>query len=119
VEVLLDPHACGLIEQFGRCAARGGGVIRALGRPCGAHVHIVMPPSHEYTLPVTKADSSDARKTTSGAISSALASRPIGCRAMNILRASSGFANAPIRSCSDGVSTVPGAIALQRIPFCT
>ena len=33
----LDPHACGLIGQFGRCAAPRGGAIRALGRPGGAH----------------------------------------------------------------------------------
>ena len=38
---------------------------------------------------------------------------------MNILRASTGSANALMRSASDGVSTVPGAIALQRMPFCT
>jgi hypothetical protein len=31
------PHACGLIGQFGRCAAPRGGAIRALGRPGGAH----------------------------------------------------------------------------------
>ena len=49
---------------------------------------IVMPPSIEYTLPVAKAASSDARKTTIGAISSGFARRPIGCRATNIRRAS-------------------------------
>jgi hypothetical protein len=38
---------------------------------------------------------------------------------MNILRASTGSSYALMRSPSDGVSTVPGAIALQRMPFCT
>src|SRR6266496_2550793 len=38
---------------------------------------------------------------------------------MNALRASSGSSNAAIRSCNDGVSTVPGAIALQRMPLAT
>ncbi len=33
-----SPHACGLIDQFGRGAAPGGGAIRASGRPFGAHV---------------------------------------------------------------------------------
>ena len=46
---------------------------------------MVMPPSTEYTLPVANADSSDARNTTTGAISSGLASRPIGWRAMKCL----------------------------------
>src|SRR5690242_9437179 len=38
---------------------------------------------------------------------------------MNILRASTGSWNALMRSPSDGVSTVPGPIALQRMPFVT
>src|SRR6185503_16954036 len=80
---------------------------------------MVIPPSHEYMLPVMKAASSDARNTTSGAISSAFARRPIGWRATNILRASTGSGNALIRSPSDGVSTVPGPIALQRTPRVT
>src|SRR5438094_8883124 len=40
----------------------------------------------------------------------AFASRPIGWRAMNALRASTGSAWALIRSWSEGVSTVPGAM---------
>jgi hypothetical protein len=47
---------------------------------------------------VTKIDSSLARNTTSGAISSACASRPMGWRAMKALRASSGSALALMRS---------------------
>src|SRR6266487_4586312 len=36
----VDPHACGLIGQFGRCAApKSGGAVRALGRPGGAEVY--------------------------------------------------------------------------------
>src|SRR6266550_2581572 len=65
---------------------------------------MVMPPSTEYTFPVANADSSEARNTTTGAISSAFASRPIGWRAMNALRASTGSAWALIRSWSDGVA---------------
>src|SRR4029450_13151025 len=34
----MGPRACGLIHQFGRGAAPRGGAIRALGRPCGAHM---------------------------------------------------------------------------------
>ena len=62
---------------------------------CGStnrRLQMVMPPSTEYTLPVANADSSEARNTTIGAISSGLASRPIGWRAMNALRASTGSA---------------------------
>ena len=33
----VDPHACGLLGQFGRYAAPKGGVIRDLGRPCVAN----------------------------------------------------------------------------------
>ena len=32
-----EPHACGRISQFGRCAAPEADAVRALGRPCGAH----------------------------------------------------------------------------------
>ena len=34
---IMDPHACGLIGRFGRCAAPRGGTIPALGRPCGGN----------------------------------------------------------------------------------
>jgi hypothetical protein len=80
---------------------------------------MVMPPSHEYTFPVTNAASSDARNTIMGAISSGFARRPIGWRATTMRRASTGSGYALMRCASDGVSTVPGAIALQRTPFCT
>ena len=35
----MNPHACGLSGQCGRCAAPNGGLIRALGRPCGANMN--------------------------------------------------------------------------------
>ena len=79
----------------------------------------MMPPSTVKAWPVAKTDSSLARNTTTGAISSARASRPIGWRAMKALRASSGSALALMRSPSEGVSTVPGHTALQRMPLVT
>ena len=78
-----------------------------------------MPPSTEYMLPVANFDSSDARNTTIPVMSPGDPSRPIGCRAMKSLRAYTGSANALMRSCSDGVSTVPGPIQLQRTPCFT
>src|SRR2546429_7439196 len=49
-------------------------------------------------------------------MSSTVPSRPMGWRAMKSLRACTGSGSALIRSCSEGVSTVPGQTALQRIP---
>jgi hypothetical protein len=43
--------------------------------------------------------------------------RPIGWRAMNAFFAPSKSPVAFHLSCSDGLSTVPGAIAFTRIPF--
>ena len=68
---------------------------------------------------MANAESSEARYTHISAISPALPSRPIGWRAMKSLRACTGSANALILPCSDGVSTVPGQMALQRMPLPT
>ena len=43
----------------------------------------------------------------------------MGWRAMKALRAATGSALALMRSPSEGVSTVPGQIALQRMPLAT
>src|SRR5213075_627180 len=81
-----------------------------------AQLHIVIPPSIEKTLPVAKRDSSEARYTRMPMMSSTVPSRPIGWRATKSLRACAGSAKALILPCSDGVSTVPGQMALQRRP---
>ena len=62
---------------------------------------------------------SDAKNTTMGAISCAWAMRPMGWRATKFLRACTGSASELMRSCSEGVSTVPGQMALQRMPLAT
>ena len=50
-------------------------------------------------------------------MSSTAPRRPIGWRATKSLRACTGSAKALMRPSRDGVSTVPGHMALQRIPF--
>ena len=73
------------------------------------------PPSTTMSTPVVKAASSLARYTAMAAISSAVPSRPIFWRATNFSRPSGPAAAA--RSSIEGVSTVPGQIALQRMPW--
>src|SRR6185295_17072792 len=78
-----------------------------------AQLHIVIPPSIEYMLPVANFDSSDARKTRIPVMSSTEPRRPIGWRAMKSFFACTGSAKALMRSPSEGVSTVPGPMQLQ------
>jgi hypothetical protein len=52
-------------------------------------------------------------------MSSTVPSRPIGWRATKSLRACTGSAKAAMRPCSEGVSTVPGPMQLQRMPCLT
>ncbi|MNC95721.1 hypothetical protein D3C83_129090 [compost metagenome] len=52
-------------------------------------------------------------------MSSTVPSRPMGWRAMKSFFACTGSAKALMRWCSDGVSTVPGPMALQRMPCLT
>ena len=66
-----------------------------------------------------KRDASLSRNTTSGAMSSTVARRPIGWRAMKSRSACTGSAAAAMRPRSEGVSTVPGHSALQRRPCLT
>ena len=49
----------------------------------------------------------------------ALPRRPMGWRRSKSLRACAGSSNAASRPCRDGVSTVPGQMALQRTPLPT
>src|SRR4051794_21554668 len=81
---------------------------------CG-WVHSVQPPSMMWATPVVNALSSLARYTASAPISSAVPSRPIGWRLTNISRPPGPAAAA--RFSIDGVSMVPGQIALQRMPL--
>src|SRR5262249_47668062 len=93
--------------------------LLAPGRAAAHELHALQPPSTTWIAPVVYDDSSLARYTTSAAISSAVPSLPIGCRATNAARAFSGSPCAAILPRNDGVSTVPGHTALQRIPFPT
>ena len=70
------------------------------------------PPSQAYNPPVQYADSSEARKTASPAMSSGLPSLPIGTASRSPL-ASAGSAS---RLAFMGVSIVPGIIELTRMP---
>src|SRR5262245_20081172 len=82
----------------------------------GARYCAVMPPSKVRILPVAKRLSSLARNRIPAAISSGVPSRPRSWRAANALRVAAGSALALRMSLKYGVSIVPGAIALQRIP---
>src|SRR5688572_27394561 len=79
------------------------------------------PPSAEMMMPVVKALSSEARWTATAAISSGSPTRPIGCRSTNILSAFSllpmSRPRASTRSSQEGERTVPGQMALQRMPL--
>src|SRR5690606_41510309 len=55
-----------------------------------AQLHMVIPPSMEWALPVAKSDSSDARDTTMPVVSSTVPSRPLLRRATTALRAWTG-----------------------------
>ena len=75
-------------------------------------------------VPVVNADSSEARYTASAAISAVEPTRPIGWRETNQASACAivwpvDSASAAMRSRSEGDSTVPGQIALQRTPRVT
>src|SRR6185369_13943297 len=82
-------------------------------------LHMVMPPSIEYMLPVANFASSEARNTRIPVMSSTVPSRPMGWRAMKSFLACTGSAKALMRSPSEGVSTVPGPMQLQRMPCFT
>ena len=69
-----------------------------------------------WVCPVVKFDSSDAKYTANAAISSGRPSLPIGCRATKSACALAESPAEPIRCSSEGDWTVPGQIALQRIP---
>ena len=81
------------------------------------------PPSMTSVCPVMNCVSSDPRYTANAAISSGVPSRPMACRAMNPVRAASSdpaaAALAAMRSSRLGVCTVPGQMALQRMPCFT
>src|SRR5690606_13681200 len=91
---------------------------------CSVTVQPDQPPSMTCAVPVVNADSSLARYTASAATSSARPMRPMGWRA---IKAACTVASAwPLtRACSamrwrsEGESTVPGQIALQRMPWPT
>ena len=62
-------------------------------------------------------DAIKAQVTGIAAISSGVPSRPMGWRAMKAARAASASPPAAIRSCSEGLSVVPGQMELQRTPW--
>src|SRR5205085_4945056 len=68
------------IAQLAVAVDHAGLLVARLAIP--AELHIVIPPSIEKTLPVAKSDSSDARYTRIGVMSSTVPRRPIGWRAM-------------------------------------
>ncbi len=58
----------------------------------------------------------EARYTTAWATSSAVTSRPCGCRAASAVRSATGSSAASSSRPTQGVSAVPGLTALTRIP---
>src|SRR5262249_29629949 len=103
--------------QHGSCTDHGIGYLGGDGR--AVHSQTLQPPSITLTVPVVKADSSLARYTASDAISSGEPKRPVGWRCRKNWRASGPPPSPAMRSSSEGVCTVPGHIALQRMPLPT
>src|SRR5690606_22146335 len=74
------------------------------------------PPSTTSVDPNAKLDLSEARYTTASAISSGCASRPMAWRCSIAARIAAGSVAPSVTRPIQGVSTVPGATALARMP---
>src|SRR5476651_103940 len=82
-----------------------------------AHQCAVQPPSTNSSVPVTKEESSQARKSAARATSSGWPIRPIGWRLLQKAFAASGSGWRSSERAGIGVSMTPGISALTRMPW--
>lgn len=71
---------------------------------------------HAQVVPVVEPLAGSARKRIEAATSSAVTSRPCGCRASSAFRSAAGSAAAASSRPTQGVSAVPGLTQFTRMP---